>query len=102
MQCLRSINTVRKFKRSGSMLKGCIWVQGFTRLPHAGSLKFPSQPYNYVERVCNSTVMLHFLQKFLRGASAACGAKFHLNWTLSHLRQFPNPFAGPFFPLTSC
>ena len=26
-------------------------MQGFTQLPEAGSLRFPSQPYNFVERV---------------------------------------------------
>ena len=26
-------------------------MQGFTQLPEAGSLKFPNQPYNFVERV---------------------------------------------------
>ena len=77
-------------------------MQGFTRLPHAGSLKFPSQPYNYVERVCNSSVMLHFMQRFLRGANAACGAKSRLSWTLRHLQQFPRPFTGPFLLLNSC
>ena len=32
-------------------LTAWLCVQGFSKLPHAGSLKFPSQPYNYVERV---------------------------------------------------
>lgn len=78
--------------RSGSMLRGCIWVQGFARLPHAGSLKFPSQPYNYVERVCVTSVMLCSMQKPLHEANAVpmrlC-AMSRLSWPLSPLQHFP-------------
>ena len=40
--------------RLALQLDSCV-LQGFSRLPHAGSLKFPSQPYNYVERVSYHT-----------------------------------------------
>ena len=79
-------------------MRGCIWVQGFTRLPHAGSLKFPSQPYNYVERVCVTSVMLCSMQKPFYEANAVAMrlcAMSRLNLPLSPLQHFPIHLQGP-------